>query len=509
MSYLTEADKAFMPGALRENGDALTAMEWYFSIVPTPWQYAWHQLLTPNVYAVCGIASGKTTVASASIALDCMTIPNFRALTTSVTVTQAELSYHMFLSWYENSDHVRHLILKIQKHPFLKITFKNGAEWEFRTAGRNGDNIRGSEYDRIVFDEAGLDLAGDIVKVLRGRLRGKRPSGVQDIPPSPRMARLDIITSPTEAPWLRENYNRGDRKSDVNLDIKTALANLKLYRSIRVATWDNPHLTDSQIDAMKAEYPPDLVDVEMGGLFPEYGMSLFPVAYVAGCTAIEMYDALLEETRKNTPKPGYNLYEDPRHGIVLFELPVRPGRLYIAAGDPGQGSYPARNAGCIMCADVTEKPYRLVYFHWVTGKGSYNPWLTSYRHVIDKYAPIHKGIDATGTQKMMDELAFEAHGIETDKINFTSDKPGLLNSLVADVTNYNWRFPPIKGLIRQLTTYTVDEDKDGAPQDTVMTIAQISYLARFTANMLMGTDRGKQIPPRRNTRYRTNIGARR
>jgi len=24
---------------------------------------------------------------------------------------------------------------------------------------------------------------------------------------------------------------------------------------------------------------------------------------------------------------------------------------------------------------------------------------------------------------MMDELAFEAHGIETDKINFTSDKP--------------------------------------------------------------------------------------
>lgn len=511
MAYLTEADKYFLPVALRQNSGLSLATEWYFGITPQPWQYAWHQIIVPNMYAVCGIASGKTTVESLSIAIDCMTTPYFRALTTSVTETQAKLMYDMFMNWYESSNRVRHLVADIQKHPFKKVIWKNGSEWDFRTSGRNADNIRGSEYDRIGFDEAGLDLSGYIVKVLRGRLRGSRPSGVEGVKPIPRMARLDIITSPTEAPWLQENFNRGYIDSDINQNLITREENLRLYRSFRIATWDNIYLTPLQVEAMKAEYPPDLIDVEMGGEFPDYGMSMFPVGYVAQCTGVELYDIVLAETQKPRPAPGYNLAEDPRHGITLFEMPVEPGKIYIAAGDPGTGSFPSRNAGCVMVADVTHKPYRLVYFQWITGKGSYNPFLQSYRYVVDKYDPVHAGIDATGTQKALDELAFEANGINTEKINFTSDKNGLLNSLVADITNVRWKFPPIKGLTRQLTTYTLDGDKDGEPQDTVMTIAQLSYLARFTTHMGTGTlpKHGGRINARRSTKRRTTVGARR
>jgi len=486
MAYLTRADKEILPIALRAQGGFHVATDWYFGITPQPWQWTWHQLVVPNMYAVCGIASGKTTVEAMSLAMDCMTIPYFRALTTSVTEAQANLMYDMFMGWYDMSDRVRHLVDSITKAPYKKVTWKNGSEWDFRTSGRNADNIRGSEYDRIGFDECGLDLIGHIVKVLRGRLRGVRPSGITGVQPKPRMARLDGITSPTEAPWLRENFDKGDPNSGMNEDVNAAKTNLRLYRSFRVATWDNTALTVDQVDAMRAEYPPDLVDVEMGGMFPEYGLSLFPAHYVGQCNDVSIYDAVLEALNKKPVPGGYHLEEDPRHGITLFELPVEPGKYYIAAGDPGAGSYPARNAGCVMVADVTKRPWKLVYFHWVTGKGSYNPFLRSYKYAIEKYAPLYKGIDATGTQKAMDELAFENVGIETEKINFNNDKNGILNSLVSDITNIYWRFPPIKGLIRQLTTYTEEADRQGEPQDTVMTIGQISFLARFIQNMGKG-----------------------
>jgi hypothetical protein len=54
----------------------------------------------------------------------------------------------------------------------------------------------------------------------------------------------------------------------------------------------------------------------------------------------------------------------------------------------------------------------------------------------------------------------------------------MLNELSNDITNHYWRMPPIKGVIAQLGTYNWETDKK-VPQDTVMTLAELSYLARF------------------------------
>jgi hypothetical protein len=115
-----------------------------------------------------------------------------------------------------------------------------------------------------------------------------------------------------------------------------------------------------------------------------------------------------------------------------------------------------------------------------------------------------KGIDATGTQKGIDELAFENVGIQTDRLNFTSDKPAMLNSLNADITNHNWAFPPIKGLTRQLSTYTYEGDKQGDPQDITMTMAELSFLARMlpaepTEDASMYANNFRSRRPRTNT----------
>lgn len=483
--------------ARRENGGFHLATQWYLrGWTPLPYQWAWHHWDVLNTSFVAGIATGKTNVVAASYLLDCISLPYFRALNTSVTARQAELAFDMVMAWVEGNARLEHLIEKVSLRPFPVIKFKNFSEYEFRTAGTDARFIRGSEYDRINYDEAGLDYAGISVKVLRGRLRGRRASG------EARMSRMDITTSPTDAPWLLERWNRG-LKGHQDADLKN-------YRSLRVATWDNTMLTPEQVEAMKAEYPPDMIDVEMGGMFPDYGLSMFPNSHIQACTDPSLNDAayLALNPEEGKVLRGYDLGEDPRHGVFKIELPPVPGHIYITAGDPGMDNFPKRNSGVVMAADVTNRPYKLVYFHWVSGKGSYNPFLQSYKYAIERYGPIFKGIDATGTQRGMDEVAFENAGILTDKLAFNTDKAAMLNNLSMDITNHSWQWPRIKGLNYQLGTYTLEADKKGAAQDIVMTLAQISYLARYIPpEPAVNVTVAKQNL--RDRRQRTNIRRRR
>lgn len=496
MSLLSEADRQILPGALRKAGGFALATEWYLrNWKPLPKQWAWHQIERVNSSFLGGIACGKTAAVSASYLLDCISIPYFRALNTSVTARQAELPFEMVNAWIEGNPRLEHLVENISLRPFPIVIFKNYSEWEFRTAGMDARFIRGSEYDRANFDECGLDLNGNIIKVLRGRLRGERPDGTT------RMARLDTTGSPTAALWLKERFYRG-WPGDPTMD-------LIQYVSLRMTTWENTHLTQEQIRAMEAEYPPDMLDVEMGAQFPDYGMSMFPMGHVDSCTDASLYDAAYTALNPEDGKvlSGYKLEEDPRHGVTHFELPVKPGRVYIIAGDPGMDGYPKRNAPSVIVADVTHRPYQVVYFYWGQGKGSYTPFLSHYRYALDKYTPILRGIDATGPQSGLADIAWENAGIEVDKLNFGSDKAGMLNNLSMDVTQHYWSWPPIKGLLRQMNTYVPTDDKK-IPQDIVMSLAMISFLSRF----IPSEDIKSAVVTRanyRNRNFRTNIKPRR
>ena len=489
---LTEADKKILPFIPRDKGGFHLGTKWYLNgWEPMPWQWAWHQLEIMNTTVVAGIATGKTAIVTASNLMDCISLPYFRALNTSVTAKQAELPFAMASEWIEDNSKIQKFIKNISLRPFPVIEFVNGSEYHFRTAGVDGRFIRGFEYDRANFDEAGLDLVGYIMKILRGRLRGKAPDG------RVRMARLDATTSPTAALWLRERYEKGDPENPK--------ADLSLYRSMRMATWDNIHLTKEQVEAMIAEYPAEMIDVELGGAFPDFGGSMFPLGHIEWSTDQSLYDAAYlalhpEVDGKKKVIPGYVLEEDMRHGVIHFEMPNLPGRIYVLGGDPGTGGYPARNAPVVMVADITEKPYQLVYCWWGSGKGSYNPFLTAYKYCITKYSPLFKGIDATSTQAGIDEIAFKNMGIQTDRINFTRDKIPALNQLVVDVTNHFWKWPPIKGLINQMSQYTLQNDKEGIPQDLVMTLAELSFLAAYAPQTSLSQVGGNHLGFRKRDR---------
>lgn len=483
------SDQQILPLARRSVGQFHVATDWYLrGWKPLPYQYAFHQFKVPNVTFIAGIASGKTIGVASSYFMDCLSTPYFKALNTSVTAKQATLVFDMMETWIEDNQRLEPLIDSMSLRPYPSITFKNYSHMEFRTAGNDARFIRGSEYDRINFDEAGLDMTGSISKVLRGRLRGTRPDGTI------RLARFDVTTSPTDAPWLRERANKGTRgHPDADLD---------LYRFMRVETYDNTHLTPLQILAMEADYPPEMIDVEMRGKFPDYGYSMFASGNIRACVEQSIYDAAYmalnpESDLKKDIQPGYDLGEDPRHGIFKLELPRKPGHIYVQGGDPGTENFPKRSAGVVMVFDVTDQPLKkLVYFDWISGKGSYNPFLQSYKYALRKYEPILKGIDNTGTQKALDELAFENHGITVDGLNFGTQKNSMLNALSLDIGNHHYRFPPIQGLLRQMGTYSLALDKKVA-QDIVMTMAEISHLSRYVP-----AARGEKDPPAKKGNYR-------
>jgi hypothetical protein len=495
MSLLTEADKQLLPLALRQNGGFHIASKWYFKDWEPMWyQYLFHQALQPNSTFLAGIATGKTTIVAASLMMDCITIPYFRGLNTSVTAKQSELPFEMIQPWLEGNPRLEHLVEDVALRPYPTIKFKNFSELVFRTAGKDARFIRGMEFDRINYDESGLDFPGETMKVLRGRLRGERPDKTK------RMNRLDTTTSPTDAPWLRERFERGIKGLPGE--------DLRHYFSLRVRTYDNTHLTRDTIELMEKEYSDDMIDVELGAQFPDYGMSMFPKSHLNACMDQSLYDAAYEalHPEEGTAKRGYRIEEHPRYGIVHFELPYLPGHKYVLAGDPGTDGPPHRNAGVVLCFDVTQRPIKLCYFDWCEGKGSYAPFLNSFKYVIDKYYPDFRGIDTTGTQKAIDELAFENHGIHVDGISFNSAKDGMLNCLINDVTEHNFRAPLIQGFLRQMSTYSRENDKKLA-QDIVMTMAQVSYLARLVDPGLYEDKQNLQtsVAARWNRKFRSNI----
>jgi hypothetical protein len=147
------------------------------------------------------------------------------------------------------------------------------------------------------------------------------------------------------------------------------------------------------------------------------------------------------------------------------------------AGDPGLDAPPRRNAAVVGVLDVSVNPRQLVYFHWIDGMGSYNPFLGSYKYAMKKYHPLLKGMDTTGTQKAIDELAFENMGLEIDGINFQKDKEAMINSLNSIISNHEMKFPPIRGLLRQVLSYNRENEKKLA-QDIVMVMALLAFLER-------------------------------
>jgi hypothetical protein len=238
-----------------------------------------------------------------------------------------------------------------------------------------------------------------------------------------------------------------------------------------MSTYENIYLTREQIEGIISDYTDELIRVEIMAQFPDYGTGEFPSSIIDRCTDYSLND-LMESHRELS---GYVYIEHPRHGCLHWEEPPSPHRQYAVVGDPGTDGPPRRNSAVVMVWDVSEKPYRLIYFHWIDGNGSYIPFLQSYQYAVRRYSPQFTLMDTSGPQKALDELALKHAGIHVEQVPFGKEKDAMINRLKMLLTNGELRFPFIRGIIRQLRGYTRKDDK--IPQDIVSAMLQLAHLS--------------------------------
>jgi len=422
--------------------------------------------------------SGKTAGKAISFLTKALTQPWYRGLNTSISSFQATLMYQYLLPLVEGN-RVSRFISEVRSKPYPKIKTVFNSYLAFMTVGYEAQGIRGSEWDEINFDEGGFERSEATIIALRGRLRGTRENKV------PRLARMSVTTTPTDVPWLRTRWERGTPGSTMEVHQP------KSYAAIRSTLYDNHHIPDWQREEIVKDMPEEMLKQEIFAEFPDWGDSEFSEAHINACenhwlnAELElMFNPVVvhEDGTESAGRPveGCCTMELPRVGTVLWEMPANPKRTYMAATDPGTASPPKRNAGVTIVFDVTEKPYRLVFFKWTSGNGSYIPWLRDFKYALEKYQPIARAMDATGPQKALDELVLEREGIPVDGIHIGSDKMNMLNSLKMLLQNHEIEFPFIKGLRSQLRAYKIKDEK--IAQDIVSTLMVFAYVARAVPN---------------------------
>jgi hypothetical protein len=451
---------------------------WYFGgadlgkgMTPLYKQWILHHAPHRNITMVGGIGCAKTSGVALSAVAWCITTPFFAFTNAAPVSAQAQLLYDFLAARIELFPTLQRHIKDMVLRPYPKITFQNGSVIDCRTAGIEGANLRGIERDWINYDECGFDPRLEATRIaLTGRLRGNRPNHV------PRLNRLTFVTSPTDEPFLRELWDRGADRDHPRYNPET-------YLSLRATIYENIYLSEQDILSIQEDLSDEQRRVELLGEFPEGTGEIFPRAQVAKICDPELNNIAQgvktkdgEENWGSSPV-GYRILESRYHGVVHYQKPYDPSGLYVLAGDPGAGKPPHRNAGVVVVLRIDVFPHEIYYFDWVDGQGKYAPFLASFRYAMEQYQPAVQGIDATGPQMGLNELAFEAFGINVDGIRFNRDKGAMLSSLQVLIQREGLRSPVIKGLRTQLQSYIVPDND--ITQDIVCALMMAAYLARY------------------------------
>lgn len=474
MNQLTQEDRDILKASA---SNCNIFLKYYFDLELLPHQLMMAHAKQPSLLTLGGRGSGKTFGYILSYIWLATVLPDFRVLWTSFTGNQANIAfYEVAYPIIAQSERFRKFLpegmgsLKKKPYPSIHIQLPGLGVSESiihfmpSDASGSGDTKRGFTWDCIHIDEGGLIHDTSVISTLRPSMRGRRVAPGRP----PRMGRMSVSTTPTSAPWLREWWDRANDEDYPEYAPDKFLA-------VRVSSYANTTLTKDQLDSFWQDMTEDEKQVEIEAGFPEYFGNDFSPTVVDQCQ-----DELLNtEVQKATDElvPGFEYRVSGKEGVMLYQKPASPHRNYMLVGDPGTGNPPNRNAGVILVWDVTEEPYELVFFEWVTGNGDYRPFFRKFEWAYQYYRPIYSGFDSTGTQKAMDQLYFEEKGLLIDGIAVTTEKPAMINALKILMQKGKLRFPYIKGMRSQLLSYRAENDKKLA-QDIVMAMTMSAHRMR-------------------------------
>lgn len=419
--------------------------------IETPWQLAFHHADQRDLSLITGIGTGKTVVTAVSAATWACTTANFKFLNLAPLAWQSQQMFDQLITLMTGTPLAERFLFKYVRKPYPKIIFRHSgigeSIMEFMSLGDNSEKILTYEGDWINVDQAEqLQNLDEVLTNLRTRLRGT-------VGGRPRLARLSLLANSSydadPALWYRFDLGR---------DIPDE------YLSIQVATTSNRNLTDRQVKDIVKNIPEHDRDRVLRGDRPEGSGKEFSSATVELAETNELAAIMAA----NRGKPGFEVIEAQRCGVVHWEMPYDPYRHYALFCDPGQGLPPGRNAPVIVVLDITDYPVGPVVeraFWWGFGHGSYDPFVAQFRLWNLQYACVHGVHDATGGQKAFAEFPFR------DLVNLVPMDMSGVKKMTAHTTlklllgKGLVKFAPIAGRRRQFLNYAFPDTK--LAQDTV------------------------------------------
>jgi hypothetical protein len=442
-----------------------------------------------------------------------MTTLDFKFMNAAPQAWQSELMYRFIVDMAEDTPFGK-LIWEKPKRPYPRISLKFyvgthlvNSSLEFMSVDQNASQILSWDGDWLNIDEAGLidDLSGTI-RNAGSRLRGTTKRG------RPRLGRLSMCSNSWDNPELWYRF-----------DMASALPEEHL--SMTISTRANKNITPEQLRDILKDIPEDEHDRFIEGNRPQGAGMYFSNNAVHACESKPMSDFVKDRIAAGDPE--YIVASTTLAGIVVFEMPVIPGHVYVELADPGTGEAPNRNAPTIMMWDVTDfpkSPATLVGLWWGAGHGSITPFLVRYFQLMMKYKPIYNGVDSTGTQKGTAELL---NTYIMDKSNVANtggwlgqiDLEGILDKTIHGLDFSGGKKPlylinarlmiearlmiwadMIVGLRSQLTNYDPSKDRTGEPkisQDLVSAFAMSAHTIRALFH-ISTSEFGVQEPKSRN-----------
>lgn len=495
---LTAADReAFNPDHSALDDITLWQQIYFPHLTIFPWQHYYYHYPVKDKLVVAGIRVGKSMGASLGMLHHGQFHPYSRILNTSISSEQAKIVYYNMLDLIQ-AERFKHWVEHHEKSPYPLIRLVNGTEFWFRSLGYEAEYLRGFEFDLIHLDEGAYVQSEMSIKTLRGRLLGVNPKTGR-----PRSGLFWTSTTPKgKAGWTYERWKRGDSRFEG--------ADPARYLSLRVRTIENPLLSKEILREIMADYTERMILQELEGEFLDDTSAEFDYAQIQACCNPEdsVVKDLLREIQEQRAKQGrqrslrmeLGLAEDIDH----FELEPRIGHQYLASWDLGKrATKEGRNATVGMVWDVTQLPWRMVAYKYLTGTG-YIPAMGLIEEWHNKYSSMGTkcltSIDASGKGDVLNELIETEQRFSVDGIVYNAVmKPNLITAAKIAIERGLVRFPFIKRFVDQLQIYT-QNDKD-LPQDTVMAFAQSMFKAREFTGI------GRYVAPKTHSSVLHRIGA--
>lgn len=333
--------------------------------------------------------------------------------------------------------------------------------------------FKNMEFDAALIEQSEMFFDFDsIIEFLGSRMRGRTTRTGR--------ARLGVMHFIANSEFNPAMWDLVDR----------AEVEPKRYRVFVFSSYDNPYLTDDDLDNMEQDVggTEEAIEVKMRGGRPLGDGKKFTRVMLKTMSSPQLDEELDAGIAANLS--GYLRKKEVGIGTYEWGLPYKDDHVYCVIADPGSENPPQRNAYGIMVWDITQfpgpremrQPATIAHMVWGYGNNDTSRWASHYADLVRYYrCEYANAFDATGLQTGYDQWMVALEDLFPEKINMGGNaKFDAINSGTMLASLGLFRVPAsFYGFFDQMSHYDYPEP-DKLRQDLVMTFIMSAWWLRRT-----------------------------